>query len=302
MNLHFDTPLFALLLLFLPCFWWCKTYKEHYYFPKLAWISPDYTFISWESLLKALLFILMVVALMKPFTHDSIPQNNKKGRDLALVLDASGSMAKRGFNRQAPTQTKFEATIALSSNFIQKRFDDNIGVVLFGTFAYTATPLTYDLEALNYLLQLTSVGIAGESTALGDALSQGIHTLQFGQAKERVIILLSDGYHNAGRVSPKEAVKQAKIEGVKIYTIGIGNPSAYDATLLQTIAQETGAKSYAARVAEDLEAIYQEINTLEPSPIRSASYLNQTLLIPYPLILLFILLLTWVLYSLKEHK
>ena len=124
---------------------------------------------------------------------------------------------------------------------------------------------------------------------------QSIRTLSYGEAKNKVIILLTDGYHNAGEISPKDAVKKAKAMGIKIYTIGIGEKSDYDVSLLKTIAKESGAKSYAASSADALSKIYEEINTLEPSPIRSENYLNQNLLIFYPLILVFVLLLLWVL-------
>ncbi|PTB86761.1 hypothetical protein C9925_02065 [cyanobacterium G8-9] len=192
-------------------------------------------------------------------------------------------------------KNKFETNLALASKFIENRHDDNMGVVIFGTFAYTASPLTYDLASLSQLLNMTNVGIAGESTAIGDAIMQAIRTLSFGEAKNKAIILLTDGYHNAGSYSPKLAVQKAKEKGIKIYTIGIGEKSDYDVALLETIAKESGAKSYAAASSEALEHIYQEINTLEPSAIRSENYLNQRLLIALPLGIVFILLLLWVL-------
>ena len=242
-----------------------------------------------------LLFTLMVLALAKPFVYDTRNNHHKKGRDLVLVLDASGSMAQSGFDENNRMRTKYETNIALASDFIQKRFDDNMGVVIFGTFAYTASPLTYDLSSLNYLLKMTNVGIAGESTAIGDALMQALRTLSYGEAKNKAIILLTDGYHNAGKTSPRMATEKAKALGVKIYTIGIGNSSDYDGALLSTIAKETGAKSYGATSAETLADIYKEINALEPSTIRSENYLNQRLLILFPLSIVFILLLLWVL-------
>jgi len=249
-----------------------------------------------------LLFSLMVFALAKPFVYDARSNTHKKGRDLILALDASGSMTQRGYNAKERFQTKFEANLALASDFIKKRHDDNMGVVIFGTFAYTASPLTYDLEALSELLQMTNVGIAGESTAIGDALMQAMHTLSFGEAKHKAIILLTDGYHNAGKTSPKTAVQQAKEKGIKIYTIGLGKKSDYDSALLDTIAKESGGKSYAASSAEALEAIYKEIDTLEPSAIRSENYLNQKLLIAEPLGIVFVLLLLWVLWQIKAGQ
>ncbi|MCW8821522.1 MAG: VWA domain-containing protein [Sulfurovum sp.] len=247
------------------------------------------------------LFTLMVLALAKPFVYDASSDQHKKGRDLILAIDASGSMAQSGFDGKDRFKTKYETTLALSKDFIKKRFDDNMGVVVFGTFAYTASPLTYDLESLSYLLEMTNVGLAGESTALGDAIMQSIRTLSYGEAQNKAIILLTDGYHNAGKSSPKEAVKKAKEAGIKIYTIGIGKKSDYDVALLETIAKESGAKSYAASSAKALSNVYEEIDALEPSAIRSENYLNQRLLILYPLILVFMLLLLWIL-STKRSK
>lgn len=244
----------------------------------------------------------MVLALAKPFVYDANNNSRKKGRDLILALDASGSMGQSGYDTKNRLKNKFELNLALASDFIKQRHDDNMGVVIFGTFAYTASPLTYDLESLTQLLQMANVGIAGESTAIGDAIIQAIHTLSFGEAKNKAIILLTDGYHNAGKISPKVAVKTAKEKGIKIYTIGIGKESNYDVALLETIAKESGANSYAASSAEALKDIYKEINKLEPSAIRSENYLNQRLLIELPLSISFILLLLWVLWSKRERQ
>ena len=302
MHFTFGSPYFLLLLLLLPCFLWCKQYTKPFFFPKLSWVSKQSALLSWEPWLKMFLFSLMVLALAKPFVYDARSTHHKKGRDLVLVLDASGSMAQSGFDENNRMRTKYETNIVLASDFIKKRFDDNMGVVIFGTFAYTASPLTYDLSSLDYLLQMTNVGIAGESTAVGDALMQALRTLSYGEAKSKAIILLTDGYHNAGETSPKTATQKAKTLGVKIYTIGIGKKSSYDAGLLSTIAKETGAKSYAATSAEALADIYKEINTLEPSKIRSENYLNQRLLIFLPLGIVFIFLLLWVLLAQRSES
>ncbi|WP_295420452.1 VWA domain-containing protein [Sulfurovum sp.] len=247
------------------------------------------------------LYTLMVIALAKPFIYDSSADQHKKGRDLILAIDASGSMAQSGFDTKDRFKTKYETTLELSKAFIKNRLDDNMGVVIFGTFAYTASPLTYDLDALSFLLGTTTVGIAGESTAIGDALMQSIHTLTFGKAKNKAIILLTDGYHNAGRSSPKEAVKKAKELGIKIYTIGIGQKRDYDSSLLQTIAKKSGGKSYAASSEEELSKVFKEINALEPSLIRGEHYLNQKLLIFFPLSIVFLFLFLWVLYTKRSE-
>ena len=296
MHFTFGSPFFLLLLLLLPCFLWCKEYNRIYYFPKLDWAGRESPLLSWEPWLKILIYILFVLALAKPFVYDAAGNQHKKGRDLVLAIDASGSMAQSGFDEKDRFKNKYEVTLDLSSDFIKHRFDDNMGLVLFGTFAYTASPLTYDLEALESMLKMTTVGIAGESTAIGDALMQAMRTLSFGDAQSKAIILLTDGYHNAGRSSPKAAVVEAKKKGIKIYTIGVGKPSDYDAALLKTIARETGGKSYAAASASKLKEVYKEIDKLEPSPIRGENYLNQRLLVFFPLVTAFFLLLGWVLY------
>ncbi|MCD6212554.1 MAG: VWA domain-containing protein [Sulfurovum sp.] len=302
MQFTFGSPYFLLLLLLLPCFLWCKQYNRMYYFPKLEWISRQSPLLSWEPWLKMLIFSLLVFALAKPFVYDSSNSEHKKGRDLILAIDASGSMAQSGFDTKDRFKNKYESTLKLSKAFTKKRLDDNMGVIVFGTFAYTASPLTYDLEALSYLLEMTTVGLAGESTAIGDAIMQSIRTLSFGKAENKAIILLTDGYHNAGRTSPKQAVTKAKSLGIKIYTIGIGKKSDYDVAMLETIAKESGGKSYAASSAEALSKVYKEIDRLEPSPIRSENYLNQKLLLFFPLALVFLLLCLWIIHQKRSES
>ncbi len=302
MNFTFGTPWLFLLLFLLPCLFWCKKYRKVFYFPKLEWVKRESAFFSWEIWLKLAIASFMIFALVKPFTYDSSSNRQKKGRDLVLAIDASGSMAQSGFSSADRFKNKYEISIELAKAFTKKRQDDNMGLVVFGTFAYSASPLTYDLEALNYMLSMTTVGVAGESTAIGDAIMQSLRTLSFGEAKSKVIILLTDGYHNAGEHSPKQAVAKAKELGVKIYTVGIGKKSDYDVSMLETIAKESGAKSYAAASAKELESVFEDIAKLEPSNIKSENYLNKKLLILFPLLVIFGLLLTWVLYLRRNNK
>jgi Ca-activated chloride channel family protein len=243
----------------------------------------------------------MVTALAEPFLYESQETRYKKGRDLILALDASGSMAQSGFDEKDRFKTKYETVLSIARTFIQKRFDDNMGIVIFGTFAYTASPLTYDLESLRYLLNMTTVGIAGESTAIGDVIMQSLRTLSFGEAKRKAVILLTDGYHNAGKRAPKTAVDAAQKAGVRIYTVGIGNRRDYDAALLETIAKETGTKNFSAADARSLREVFAEISVLEPSPIRSENYLHKRVLIFLPLLAALVLLMLWVLRETKER-
>ena len=302
MNFTFTSPYLLLLLLLLPCFLWCREYLKRFYFPKLDWVGRESSLFVLDPWLKMLIYGLMVVALASPYIYDSSSNNHKRGRDLVLAIDASGSMAESGFDSKDRFKNKYDITIELSKEFVKHRGDDNIGLVVFGTFAYSASPLTYDLSALSYLLDMTTVGIAGESTAIGDAIVQSIVTLSYGEAEQRVIVLLTDGYHNAGKSSPKNAVKMAKERGIKIYTIGIGKKSNYDVALLETIAKESGGISYSASSAEELQKVYREIESLEPSPIRSENFLDRYMLFYYPLSIAFGLLLFWVIWQRREER
>ena len=233
-----------------------------------------------------LIYTFLVISLATPFSYSSSLASEKKGRDLVLVLDSSGSMAERGFNKKDKTQNKYDISVGLAKAFIEKRYDDNIGLVVFGSYAFSASPLTYDLKALSEMFYLMSdVGIAGTSTAIGDALMQGLRTLKGGEAKSKVLILLTDGKHNAGKSSPHQAVTLAKEQAVKIYTIGIGKKGDYDEELLSTIAKESGAKSFFASNSSELEKVYETIEKLEPSLIRSEQYFNKEEYFIYPLFL-----------------
>ncbi len=302
MNFEFETPYFLALILFGLCFIWCKDKIRRTYFPNLIWMPAPSILSKMDIWLKIIIFSLIVFSLSKPFTYDSKEYERKKGRDLILAIDASGSMAGSGFNEEDKSLNKFDTNMAIASEFIKKRFDDNIGLVLFGTFAYTASPLTYDLESLSFLLKMTNVGIAGESTAMGDAIMQSINTLSYGDAKSKVIILLSDGKHNSGLVSPKQAVETAKKLNIKIYTIGIGKKSDYDAKLMEIIAKQSGAKSYGALNAKELTSIYKDIQKLEPSDIKGENYLNKKLYYFYPLFIASLLLLAWIIYDTRRQK
>ena len=262
------------MLLLIPCFWRCPAGIVTFYFPKVGRVPVSAFSLGMEPLFNALLFLLFVTALAGPLTYDRLASRERSGRDLVLVLDTSGSMAESGFSEEKPDERKYDLLLEMVERFLQKRHDDNVGPVIFGTFAYAASPVTYDLEALRQILKMTDVGVAGQSTAIGEGIDQALRSLRFGHAKEKVIVLITDGYQNAGSVSVKQAVERAKKEGVKIYTIGLGTPKDFDAKLLQRIADETGGKMFAAEDASELEGVFEELDSLEPSPIRSKAMLN----------------------------
>jgi len=242
----------------------------------------------------------MTLALTSPITYDQKTSSKRKGRDLVFALDSSGSMAESGFDSENPEKRKFDALRELLTSFIKKRFNDNVGVSIFGTYAYPAIPLSYDMNSVAFLLDFFDVGIAGDSTAIGEGLATALKILKKGEAKEKVIVLITDGFQNSGSISVKEAVQRAKKTDVKIYTIGIGDSSTFDANLLKLIAKNTNAKMFAVKNAQMLEDVYKEIDALEPSAIRSKHYLHKQNLYMYPLSLAFLLLL-YLLFTRREE-
>ncbi len=298
MHYTLQYPYFLILLPLALCFIYCKKTVVSSYLPKLEWIPKKSRFTNLQTLLKIVIYTLVVIALSSPIGYDAITPSKKYGRDIVLALDTSGSMRESGFSQIDEDKSKFELSLEIMKAFIDTRLNDNIGVVAFGTFAFSASPVTYDHESLKELLSMLEVEIAGKNTAIGEAIAQSITTLSFAEAENKIMILVTDGINNSGAISVKEAVSQAVKENIKIYTIGIGNKKDFDAALLQKIASETFGKSFAAHNAEELKEVYQEIDILHPSSIRSEQYLNKKVFFTYPLVIA-VFLLMWLLMRLE---
>ncbi len=283
MKLALAHPHALWLLLLLPCFFRCYRARLALYFLRIDLLPK----ISFGSLLAPLAYVMMVIALAAPFSYSSLELGERKGRDLALVIDASGSM-EESFGQRS----KFELLKQMATDFFEKRFDDNIAVVVFGSFAYIAAPLTYDTKALSFVIRYLKPSIAGNNTAIGEGIYEALKALQKGKAKHKVIILVSDGHHNSGRISPKEAVKLAKKQKVRIYTVGLGD---VDRKLMRKIAGESGGEFFYAKSPEDLRQIFNKLDRLEPSPIRSGHYTDRHWLF-YPFLLIAFGLFTSILW------
>ena len=288
---EFEYPYLFLLLLLIVCIYKCPHIIQTLIFPHLDLFTNLTNFINREKLLYSLIFTLLVTALASPISYDSKLSNHRNGRDLIFVLDTSGSMGESGYSKEQRSKSKFEVLQELIEKFITHRYDDNVGVVVFGSFAYASVPLTYDMKAVSFLLNFLEVGIAGENTAIGDGITEAIALLDKGTAKSKVIILVTDGHQNSGTTSIQEAVRVAKEQHIKIYTIGIGKSTEYDGKLLQKIATDTNAKMFAAQNEEALKNVYKTLKNLEKSPIRSQNYLNKNMLFFYPLSLAMFLLI-----------
>jgi Ca-activated chloride channel family protein len=301
MQFEFENSYYFLLTLAIFCIYLCPIKATKRYFVHLKLFSVSKGFFDKEKFLVALSLFFMIVALASPIWYEQKSPNKKKGRDLVLVLDTSGSMSQSGFDKENKTKSKFDSVIEILKDFIKQRGDDNIGVVVFGTYAFASSALTYDMNALSFMLRYIEPSIAGENTAIGDGLHAAIELFKNSNAKQKVILLLSDGYQNSGSFSIKEQVSKAKDKGIKIYTIGIGKSKDFDQKLLEKIATQTNAKFFSAKDKKELKKVYNELNKLEPSPIKSMRYLNKIELFDLPLFFSMLILFYLLTNRRKKH-
>ena len=290
-NFEFQYPAAFILLLLIICIYKCPLSIKKIIFPHTQLFANYTSWLNKEKLLYSLILTLLVTALASPISYDSKSAQQRKGRDLVFALDTSGSMDESGYSAKDAQRSKFEILLSLMKSFVSKRFDDNVGVVVFGSYAFSPVPITYDMHSLKYMLDFLEVGMAGSSTAIGDGLARSLDMLEKSHTKNKVIILITDGYQNSGTTKIKDAVERAKKLHVKIYTIGLGKESDYDKKLLEQIAKDTGGTAFEASSEEALNDVYKELNSLEPSAIRSQHYLNKQMLFTYPLALAILLLL-----------
>ena len=290
-SFEFEYPYIFILLLLILCIYKCPATVKKIIFPHIQLFTKVTSFLNREKIFYSLILALLVSALASPIEYDAKLSQNRKGRDLVFVLDTSGSMGESGYSSENQDASKFTILKNLISEFVQKRYDDNVGVTLFGSFAFSSVPLTYDMKAVSFLLDFLEVGIAGENTAIGDGIATAATLLEHGNAKNRVMILITDGYQNSGITSIKKAIEKAKKSDIKIYTIGIGKAQDFDVKLLEKIAKDTNAKMFQAKDASELLNVYDTLDSLEPSAIKSQQYLNKKMLYFYPLSLAMLLLL-----------
>ncbi|MEM7027137.1 MAG: VWA domain-containing protein [Pseudomonadota bacterium] len=252
-------------------------------------------------------WILFVGACMRPQWLDDFVEIPVSGRDLMLAVDLSGSMEERDFFINGKKVDRLTATKWVAGNFIERRIGDRLGLILFGEQAYLQTPLTFDRETIKTLLLESVIGLAGQSTAIGDAIGLAVKRLREQEKQSRVLILLTDGANTAGTVKPIAAAELAAREDLKIYTIGIGademiirsifgsrkvNPSSeLDEETLRAIAEQTGGRYFRARDTEELEQIYILLDELEPIEKDVQRFRPQTTLYFWPLCISFILFL-----------
>lgn len=266
--------------------------------------------LSWRAAILWLIWVLLVIAAARPQWVGEPIKLRSESRDILLVTDISTSMLEPDFVLGRQRIDRLTAVKKTAQDFMDKRVDDRVGLILFGTNAYLQAPLTYDRKAVNEILWQTDAGMAGQSTAIGDALGLALKTLKDTPNPERkIVILLTDGENNDGSVSLPQAIKLARDEGVKIYTIGVGSDRAFSASFLgirigggapgldeeslKEIAAETKGRYFRAKDTASLEKIYEAIDALEPS--QSEGQVIQEVYDWYyiPLILAFLVALIW---------
>lgn len=287
---------FLFILLLLPLLWGIKLRKDRknkttdaINFTNRHWNILEKNKIEnkklfyFSRLIKTLVFILLVIALSRPQEIKKSIETETNARDIILTLDLSGSMEALDFFIDHQRVSRLDALKKVVKEFIEKRKGDRIGLVVFGENAFTRSPLTRDTLALQSFVDGLEVGMAGDSTSIGEGIAVSLKKLNEIDQNSKVIILVTDGKNQSGNVSPLEAAKVAKEMGVKIHCIGIGQSGKapfpvkdqfgrdriayynfdYDGETLKKIAEETKSYYFNAKDTESLENVYSEIDKLE---------------------------------------
>ena len=242
---------------------------------------------GWLSALRYLALFCFVLALARPQKIDSSTQVQESGIDMMLAIDLSPSMEALDYHKDGREISRVEVVRETVGSFIQGRPNDRIGMVVFAGEAYLMSPLTLDHAWLLQNVDRLQVCLAGDATAIGSALATCANRLRDQPGKSKIIVLLTDGANNAGKITPLAAAEAAHALGIKIYTIGAGSsdvakfplrdgfgrihyttiPVDIDNDALQKIADIGGGKFFRAADYDTLKRVYQEINALETSKV-----------------------------------
>ena len=239
---------------------------------------------------------LLMLAMARPQTGRKLTTIQTKGVDIVLAIDTSGSMQALDLDadRQiAKRRNRLEVARSVVEDFVVRRENDQIGLVVFGENAFTQCPLTLDHGIVATFLERLEIGMAGDATAIGSALGTAVKRLRDSVAESKVVILLTDGRNNAGAISPTKAAEIAKTYDIKVYTVGVGTrgqaPFVMDTVFgqrivmqdveideetLQAIADITGGEYFRAVDTEGLEQIYDRIDELEKTEIETQAYME----------------------------
>lgn len=230
------------------------------------------------NLLWYLFWLALVLTAMRPEIVQTPQFTKQYGYDLMLAVDLSRSMSALDFTKDHSQVTRLQAVKEVVAKFVQQRRGDRLGLIVFAAAAYPYVPLTFDIAAISRQLEQLVVGMAGDSTALGDAIGLAVKNLQHKKG-EKILIILTDGDDNSSSIAPLQAAQLAAKHHIKIYTIGVGSNgmvpirdndgnmvlinSSLDEKLLKKIAKITGGNYSRATDTNSLKKIYQQIDKLE---------------------------------------
>ena len=252
-----------------------------YFEEALAWSSrAAVPGVRLRRIIALLAWCALVLAAARPQWVGDPVSLPVRGRDLMLALDLSGSMREQDMKSRTGFEARIDVVKRVAGDFVARRAGDRIGLILFGTRAYLQAPFTLDLDTVSEMVSETVLGLAGEQTAIGDAIGLAVKRLRERPMEERVLVLLTDGADTASQVDPLSAARFAAAEGITIYAVGVGADeevamrwfgtqrrrarTALDESTLQTIAGMTGGRYFRARDTVELEEIYRLIDVLEP--------------------------------------
>lgn len=270
-----------------------------------------------DLLLLLLTWCFVIIALAGPRLINEPQIINREGRNIMMALDLSGSMELADMLMNKRPASRLAIVKEAAKDFVKSRENDKIGLILFGTRAYLQTPLTYDHHSVLERLEDATVGLAGQTTSIGDAIGLAVKRLNEVADKSRIIILLTDGANTSGMLQPLKAAEFAKLDKIKIYTIGLGaqsetsplNSNFFNATAtsdldeptLEDIAKMTGGRYFRATDMQSLNAIYDTINQLEMVKQEATSLRIIHEYYPWPLALAFLLFCYCLFRQNKNH-
>ncbi len=291
---RFASPYFLLLFLVLGVLLFLRFKRKDGHCLKVASLSQMKTIAptfmvrmsNFIVLLKILAIALFIIALARPQWGDKKVNVSTDGINIILALDLSESMRALDFKKDKKIVTRLEAVKHVVSDFIMDREGDRIGMVVFGSNAFTQLPLTRDYNTISFILDRLKIGAAGPRTAIGDAIGISLKRLEDIESKSNIIILITDGKSNSGELSWQDATKIAAKRKVKIYTIGVGTKGEapflvdglfgqqyvyqkvdVDLEALKNIAGQTEGSFFEASNLSALEQIYKMINRLETTTV-----------------------------------
>ncbi len=250
-----------------------------------------------QKLVLFFIWILLMTALARPEYIGEPIERIKSARDLMVAVDISGSMAAEDFTTASgEAVNRLRAVKSLLVELSEKRPHDRLGLIVFASAPFLQVPFTEDHKTWLALLEETEIGMAGESTVFGDAIGLSIKLFEESEAKNRVLIVLTDGNDTGSLVPPVDAAKVAQSFDIKIYTIAIGDPSsvdeeALDLETIERVGEVTDGGYFLAIDREQLEEAFREIGELEPSEYESTSFSPRTSVHHWPILVMIIMVM-----------